>query len=140
MGILTAAAAQPVKADGGPKQYSVVTDEDGAPRGPVSDEQFGYQLVQDASGQPFVVNARHDALSGQAPLDAINKRNVERHALDVKLRALDADIKERGAAALKERSEERDALVKARKGLPKIDADRSTRVASALMLYEAEEG
>jgi len=172
--VLTLAASKPATRSSGPTIFAVLLNEEGKPYGPVSDDEYGYQLVQSPSGEPYMVSADHKVLSGRAPLDAVNARNVERYRIDVATRAIDAALKgdddaqnhalslaalidaeddddaQRAAVTLaaldslddEQRvsalAQQRDALSKARKGLPSIDAARTTRVASGLALYEEE--
>lgn len=156
-------------------------------RRPVVTDDAGtrYQLAARASDdERFVLVTRDDDVSGSL-VDALNRRNVERHALDGRadhvtaaLDALAGDESERDhdalVAALDALAEpltrpdadadadailapvvldatadaetlaaalaaERERVGKARKSLPRVDADRAGRVATALMLYDATE-
>lgn len=161
--------------------YGVVADDE-------SDDDNRYQLVErETDGERFVVVTRDDGVTEPSLCDALNRRNVNRHALSARdetiksalesfdsdddadaqrfdaamellsfavadhgggdalldgiggdadadaLRALDAE------SLLSILQAETERVSKARKSLPRIDADRAGRVATAFGLYEAAE-
>lgn len=134
MSVLDIAAAAPERKSSGPVQYRSLRD-------PVTDtDGTRLQLVARVSDdEPFVLGCKS---ADTAPLDRVNSRNVERHRIDSRIRAIDAALKpESGpapdAAAKLALKTERERLTDERKALPAADVFAARRVACALKMYAA---